>query len=186
MDRRATALKANPRPEAEERRLIEAAQRDPRRFADLYEDNFERIYAFVVRRVVDRHEAEDVTADVFHQALRNIDRFEWRGVPFAAWLYKIAANEIADRAARTARQHAAAPVIDPDPSCPEEIEHHARLFWMVDTLPADQRRVIIMRFAEERSIREIAHQLRRTEGAVKQLQFRGLQSLRLRMGKNDG
>jgi RNA polymerase sigma-70 factor (ECF subfamily) len=60
----------------------------------------------------------------------------------------------------------------------EEVEHRARLFRLVDELPADQRRVIAMRFAEEKSIREIAEALGRTEGAVKQLQFRGLQNLR--------
>jgi RNA polymerase sigma-70 factor (ECF subfamily) len=57
---------------------------------------------------------------------------------------------------------------------------------MVDQLPSDQRRVITLRFAEERSIRDIAQQLKRTEGAVKQLQFRGLQNLRLRMGDKNG
>jgi len=186
MVRRASALKAGP-PPADERHLIEAAQRDSRRFADLYESNFERIYAFILRRVGDRYEAEDLTADVFHQALRNIGRFEWRGVPFAAWLYKIAANEIADRIQRGARQqNPLDPTDDRQESCYEEIEDRARLFRMVDKLPSDQRRVIVMRFAEERSIREIAHQLKRTEGAVKQLQFRGLQNLRLRMGEKHG
>ncbi len=186
MARRASALTPSPAG-GDERRLIEAAQRDSRRFADLYENNFERVYAFVVRRVGDRHEAEDLTADVFHQALRNIGKFEWRGVPFAAWLYKIAANEIADRANRSARHPQPIDRLDdPKEPCFEEIENRARLFRMVDTLPEDQRRVIIMRFAEERSIREIANQLRRTEGAVKQLQFRGLQNLRLRMGENNG
>jgi len=67
----------------QERLMIEAAQKDPRRFAELYEANFERIYAFIVRRVQDRHEAEDLTAEVFHHALANLSRFEWRGVPFA-------------------------------------------------------------------------------------------------------
>ena len=63
--------------EADERLLIEAAQRDPACFADLYELNFERVYAYVVKRVRDRAEAEDVTAEVFHEALANLRRFEW-------------------------------------------------------------------------------------------------------------
>src|SRR5205085_12254931 len=82
----------------EERALIEAAKRDPARFAELYEFNFDRVYAYVSRRVRDRSIAEDVTAEVFHHALANLERFEWRGTPFAAWLFRIAANEIADRA----------------------------------------------------------------------------------------
>jgi len=185
MVRRASALKVSP-PAVDERRQVEAAQRDARRFGDLYESNFERVYAFIVRRVGDRHEAEDLTSEVFHLALKNLGRFEWRGVPFAAWLYKIAANEIADRSQKKTRQLRLDPTDEPPEPCFEEIEHRARLFRMVDQLPSDQRRVITLRFAEERSIREIAQQLKRTEGAVKQLQFRGLQNLRARMGDQNG
>ena len=90
--------------EADERLLIEAAQKDPARFAELYEINFERVYAYVVRRVGNRAEAEDLTADVFHQALANLKRFEWRGIPFAAWLFRIAANLISDRWQRSGRE----------------------------------------------------------------------------------
>src|SRR5256884_9236848 len=67
-----------------ERLRIEAAQRDRSRFAELYEDNFERVYAFIARRVHDRDEAEDLTSEVFHQALANLTRFEWRGGPLPA------------------------------------------------------------------------------------------------------
>src|ERR1700752_730724 len=90
--------------EADERLLIEAAQADPARFADLYELNFERVYAYIVRRVQDRVETEDLTAEVFHQALANLKRFEWRGIPFAAWLFRIAANLISDRWQRSGRE----------------------------------------------------------------------------------
>jgi RNA polymerase sigma-70 factor (ECF subfamily) len=91
-------------PELEERLLVEAAQRDPSRFAELYEGNFERVYGFIARRVRDRAEAEDLTSEVFHQALANLGRFEWRGVPFAAWLLRIAANALFDRRKRAARE----------------------------------------------------------------------------------
>src|SRR5271168_3810331 len=86
-----------------ERALIEAAQRDRSRFADLYEANFERVYAYIARRVRDRDQAQDLTADVFHSALKNLSRFEWRGAPFAAWLFRIAANAIASRGKRAAQ-----------------------------------------------------------------------------------
>src|SRR5213593_4477506 len=89
----------------QERLLIEAAQKDPSRFAELYESNFGRVYAFIVRRVQDRHEAEDLTAEVFQHALSNLSRFEWRGVPFAVWLYRIAANAIADEWRRQSKQN---------------------------------------------------------------------------------
>ena len=70
--------------EADERLLIEAAQKDPARFAELYQNNFERVYAYIVRRVENRAETEDLTSEVFHHALANLKRFEWRGLPFAA------------------------------------------------------------------------------------------------------
>src|SRR5262245_61581829 len=106
-----------------ERGLVEAAQADPRRFADLYELHFDRVYAFIARRVRDRAETEDLTSEVFHRALANLRRFEWRGTSFVAWLYRIAHNAIADRAKRkvveTVQPSAADPV---DPGTPAEKE----------------------------------------------------------------
>ncbi len=169
-----------------EQALVEAAKKDPSSFAALYEAHFERIYAFVANRVRDRSTAEDLTAEVFRHALAAIGGFEWRGVPFASWLYRIAAHEVADHFAKTARE--SGPVSQDEPSHDEVglIEHRATLFRLVDDLPADQRRVIVQRFAEERSIREVADSLGRTEGAVKQLQWRALQTLRARMGQSHG
>lgn len=172
--------------EADERLLIDAAQKDPARFVDLYEENFERVYAFVSRRVHSRADVEDITAEVFHQALANIAKFEWRGVPFAAWLYRIAANAIADRWQRASREQgnpASNPADRSESVDVEKSERAAQLFKLVSGLPEDQRRVIDMRFAEEKSIREIAQTLGRTPGAVKQLQFRGIQSLRAQFEK---
>jgi RNA polymerase sigma-70 factor (ECF subfamily) len=185
MARRAPAVEASRGP-ADERLLIEAAQRDSRRFADLYEQNFERVYAFVARRVRDRDEAEDITADVFHRALRNLVQFQWRGAPFAAWLLRIAANAIIDRAARDQRERVLPPPDDPPPLDLDETERRARLFRLVNGLPADQRRVIVMRFGEQKTAREIARDLERTEGAVKQLQFRALKNLRAQLSESDG
>lgn len=179
------ALRA-PAHETAERTLIEAAQRDPRSFAALYEDHFERVYAFIARRVRERAAAEDLTADVFHHALAHLPRFEWRGVPFAAWLFRIAMNAIIDRAKRAARERDVSSLDEPAAVGAEDIEHRARLFRLVDRLPASQRRVIVMRFAEEKTIREIAQALGRTEGAVKQLQLRGLQRLRAHLGETHG
>ncbi|MBA3257041.1 MAG: hypothetical protein H0T64_10385 [Pyrinomonadaceae bacterium] len=77
---------------ARERLLVEAAQSDPARFANLYEINFELVYAYVAGRVGDHATAEDVTSDVFKKALEKLAWFTWRGVPFAAWLLRIAAQ----------------------------------------------------------------------------------------------
>jgi RNA polymerase sigma-70 factor (ECF subfamily) len=167
--------------ETDERLLIEAAQRDPLRFAELYENNFERVYAFVAYRVRDRDEAQDLTAEVFHQALAGIQRFEWRGVPFAAWLLGIAAKVLADRWARLGKRQEVSTDELEQAGIDAAIEQRAMLFQLVDALPADQRHVIIRRFVDQRSVREIAHALGRSEGAVKQLQFRALQTLRTHM-----
>ncbi len=172
--------------ESEERLLIKAAQNDPSRFAELYELNFHRVYAYVARRVRDRAEIQDLTAQVFHKALANLGKFKWRGSPFAAWLYRIAANEIADQTKRKMRASIDQPSLSSASSTAtdlEEVERRARLFCAVDKLPEDQRRVIVMRFADEKSIREIAAELGRSEGAVKQLQFRALENLRNRLNK---
>jgi len=182
--------------ETNERRLVEAAQQDRACFADVYERYFELVYAYVARRVRDRAATEDLTSEVFRKALANINRFKWTGAPFGAWLLRIASNLIADRAKRQARNGAhldesslTVELLPPDASrAPdsqqvqlEDAERRAWVIRMVDELPEDQRRVVRMRFAEEKSINEIALELGRSEGAVKQLQFRAFQSLRARL-----
>src|SRR5712691_1410521 len=150
--------------DADDRALVEAAQRDPSRFGDLYDRHFVRVYAFVIGRVRDRDVAEDLTADVFHRALAALPAFEWRGAPFGAWLIRIAANVIVDRAKVAARETAAPRGTEPSvaPVAAVEIERadeHARLFRLVDALPRDQRDVIVERFVHERSIRDVAERL---------------------------
>ena len=176
----------------DERALVEAAQRDASRFAEIYERYFELVYAYVVRRVRERAVSEDLTSEVFRKALASLPRFKWTGAPFGAWLLRIASNLIADRAKRAGREisadetsMAAATVNEPVNSqsqqrMMEEAERRAQLFRLVDALPDDQRRVVAMRFAEEKSSSEIAAALNRSEGAIKQLQFRALQDLRKR------
>ena len=203
----------------DERLLIEAAQRDRARFAAIYEEYFELVYAYMARRVRNRSTVEDLTSDVFHKALANLPKFKWTGAPFASWLFRIASNLIADRAKRaarasetsleesgtaergsslTVREGAAMPLLTrgllprSGPSSPttqqsdlEEAERCAVLFRLVDGLADNQRRVIAMRFAEDKSIKEISNELGRSEGAVKQLQFRALENLRKRFTKED-
>src|SRR6185436_8913522 len=169
----------------DERRLVEAAQRDRTRFADLYEEYFELVYAYIARRTRNREESEDLTAEVFRKALEHLPRFKWTGAPFAAWLFRICSNLIADRAKRSGREvnmESAPAAVSAAPDF-EATEKMARIFRMVGDLAEDQQSVIVMRFAEEKSIREIADALGRSEGAVKQLQFRALENLRARLAK---
>jgi RNA polymerase sigma-70 factor, ECF subfamily len=166
----------------DDRLLIEAAQADPARFVDIYERYVDRIYAFISRRAENRAVAEDITSHVFEQALATIGRFEWRGLPVSAWLFRIASNALADHWRERSR-HAAEPPPDiPDSHELEDIDRRMALYQAVDRLPEVQRQVVRMRFVEEKSIREVAAALKRSEGAVKQLQLRALDRLRKNIG----
>jgi RNA polymerase sigma-70 factor (ECF subfamily) len=164
-----------------ERLLVEAARQDPAHFAQLYDNNFERVYAYVAHRVRNREEAQDATADVFHQALASLPGFEWRGLPFAAWLLGIAANVLSDRWRRIAMTHEVAAEDLDQIGVEDDVERRAMLYQLVDALPLDQRRVIVRRFVGQKSLRETATELGRSEGAIKQLQLRALQNLRDRI-----
>jgi RNA polymerase sigma-70 factor, ECF subfamily len=164
----------------DERTLVEAAKADPARFEELYDRYVGRVYGFVSRRVGNRAAAEDITSAVFEQALASLPKFEWRGAPFAAWLIRIAANALADHWRRTARETGDAADV-PDAVEMDAIEQRAILFQLVERLPELQRRVIELRFGEEKSIRDVAAALDRSEGAVKQLQLRALENLRKEM-----
>jgi RNA polymerase sigma-70 factor (ECF subfamily) len=143
-----------------------------------------------VKRVQDRAESEDLTADVFHHALANLKRFEWRGIPFAVWLFRIAANVIADRWHRSGREFTDDSGIiqsaQVSPAEIEEVERRATLFRLVDTLPAEQKRVVVLRFVGQKSIKQVAKEIGKTEGAVKQLQFRALSTLKARVEGANG
>lgn len=177
-----------PAPVPDERLLVAAAQADPSKFDVLYNLHFDRIYFFIVSRVHDRSSAEDLTSETFHKALANLRSYEWRGAPFSSWLYRIASNAIVDHYKRSNRERQTddfeQPLAQPDLSASDLdfIERHVHFFHLVDRLPEVQRRVVCERFVEERSIREIAQRLSKTEGAIKQLQFRALQTLRAQIG----
>jgi RNA polymerase sigma-70 factor, ECF subfamily len=215
----AKRVRLEKRNEEDERRLVEAAQRDVSLFADLYEKYFELVYSYVARRIRERAATEDLTSEVFRKALAGLPRFKWTGAPFAAWLIRIASNMIADRAKRaarasetsldqsgvaergnslTVREGAATPSLThgllrraasgsakTQQSDLEDAEGRALLFRLVDELPDDQKRVVALRFAEEKSIKQIAAELGRSEGAVKQLQFRALENLRKKFTTED-
>jgi RNA polymerase sigma-70 factor, ECF subfamily len=145
--------------------------------------------------VRNRSATEDLTSDVFHGALAGLPTFEWRGAPFGAWLLRISANAIIDWSKRADREQsfgdaasnhrrgdAASANFEPSGlSYLKDAERRARLFPLVEKLPENQRRVVTVRFAEEKRIAEIACDMGRTEGAIKQLQFRALEKLRARM-----
>jgi RNA polymerase sigma-70 factor (ECF subfamily) len=163
---------------------IEAAQRDPTRFDVLYEDTFDAVFAFVAKRVPNRGDVEDITSVVFQKALAALPSYEWRGVPFLAWLLRIAANEIS-----RGRRPSGGPLsVDPPVDDQElaDVERRATIFRLLRVLPPEQRQVLVLRFAHDRSLQQVATTLGRSEGAIKQLQYRALQTLRRQQGGSDG
>ena len=156
--------------------MVAAAQSDPERFLELYDRYFHRVWAYVIRRARNREDAEDITSEAFRRALENLGGYEWRGTPFVAWLLRIAANLLADQWLKTGKESVGAPpeIADWDMN----VELRGMLFQLVDRLPEAQRRVIELRYIEQRSLSEVAVMLGKTEGAVKQLQRRALELLR--------
>ncbi len=170
----------------QERRLVEEARANPVAFGTLYERHVDAIYAYALHRVRDSTAAEDVVSETFHRALENLDRYEWRGVPFSAWLYRIASNVIAARY----RREPAGPLdevsdLHDDDDGPEQSliigERRKELLTAVAGLPSDQQQVVILRYGQDLRNKEIAHIMGRSEGAVKQLLHRAIHGLQRRL-----
>ena len=181
------ALPPSPQQLEAERKLVEAARSSPVAFGALYERYVDQIYAYVFHRLGDRTLAEDIVAETFHRALENMQNFEWRGVAFSAWLYRIASNAIAARFRREPAmggEEELETVLEPEPG-PElaltRLEMKADLLAAVRALPDDQQQVILLRFGQELRNKEIARIMERSEGAVKALLHRALTALHRRL-----
>jgi RNA polymerase sigma-70 factor (ECF subfamily) len=168
----------------DERDLVERAKRDPRQFGALYDRHFQQIYRFVYSRVREQTAAEDVTSEIFIKALKAMPRYQDTGRPFAAWLYQIAVNAIADRY-RTLRP--SSPLEDfhdlsiAGPPLEEEAAHRdeiRRIWVLVEALPAQQKTALVLKFQEDMKIEDIALAMGKTAGAVKLLIHRGVSRLR--------
>ena len=145
----------------------------------------DRIFAYVVTLIKDRELAEDVTAAAFAKGLEELPRFEWRGVPYSSWLYRVASNLVA-RQRRLPGWIELPHSLAGDGASPLEVvenrDRDATVRGAVGDLPADQRQAVLLRFAGELRNREIAEIMGRSEGAVKLLTFRALTTLRKRLG----
>jgi RNA polymerase sigma-70 factor (ECF subfamily) len=171
----------------DEAALVAAAKRDPRAFGPLYELYVDRIYRYAYRRVGTHHEAEDITAQTFQQALQALPAYEWRGLPFGAWLFRIAGNIINRRGRTGGREVPVEDVTvfssweetDDDPA--DQLargEQANELVSHIRRLPPDQQRVLVLKFSHGLKNREIGDLMGRSEGAIKQLVHRALVSLR--------
>ena len=168
-----------------ERLLIEAAQRNRAAFAPLYERYVDQIFAYAHSLTRNRELAEDVTASTFAKAIEDLPRFQWRGVPYSAWLYRVASNLVARQGRRPAWVDLEAHQPTDDQS-PEVIvvqrDREAAVRAAVAVLPDDQRQAVLLRFGGDLRNREIAEIMGRSEGAVKLLTFRAMTNLRKQLG----
>ncbi len=167
--------------------LVEQAKTDPEAFGLLYEQYVDKIYNYVYYRTGNHHDAEDLTAKVFYQALNHISRYVQRGAPFSSWLYRIAHNLVAnwhrdrsrqqvislDRLALVSRQ--------PDDGPLQQVakgEQRDALLDAIRRLPTDRQELLILKFVEHLPNAQIGRIMGRSEGAIKSLYHRTLVALR--------
>jgi RNA polymerase sigma-70 factor (ECF subfamily) len=169
-----------------EAQLIERAKRDANAFGILYERYVDRIYSYIVYRTGDANEAEDLTARVFFRALARIGDYRQRGAPFAAWLYRIAHNLVAnwhrDRSRHPSVRLDDALTLAAQGASPHQLAEQSddarRLLDAMRRLPDERQQILLLKHLDDLSNLEIAQILGRSEGAIKSLYHRTLVELR--------
>jgi RNA polymerase sigma-70 factor (ECF subfamily) len=176
-------------PSSDEPKLIRQAKRNREAFGLLYERYVRRIYTYVYYRTGNEHEAEDLTARVFQRAITHLDSYQDQGLPFSAWLYRIAHNLVANWHRDHSRQRvvgldeAAGHIAgDPPDHLAEEEEEQRRLMEAIRGLPEERQQLLILKYSQDLSNAEIGGIMGRTEGAIKSLYHRTLLSLREELG----
>ena len=166
-------------------RLVEQAQQGKREaLEELYLLHFDRIYSYLHMNVGNRHDAEDLTTQVFVKMLESIGKFRWRSAPFSAWLFRIAHNLAMDHFRASKRWQPEEEVPEPDPGEGSAAEQEAlesigrqSMLELIQKLSHEQQQVLTLKFVFNFSNAEAATILDKTEGAVKSLQHRALVSL---------
>ncbi len=162
-----------------------ARQGDHEAFAQLYENHFNKIFRYVVLKIRNQAEAEDMTQQVFVRAYESIGSYRWQGIPFTAWLFRIAHNQMVDYVRKQSKR----PMVSLDESLPimddSDLEHDVetkiemeKVVLATKQLTKAQREVISLRFAGGLSIAEAAKTMRKSEGAIKALQHSAILALR--------
>jgi len=171
----------------EESIIRRAQQHDQMALTQIYEENFDKIYRYVVLKIGDRTEAEDITQQVFINAIKSISSFKWKGVPFSAWLFRIAHNQIVDYFRKKSKRVTVPldeSIRDKDDNPGILLEKNMDIEQMVTAtrrLTGAQREVISLRFAGELAISQVAKIMGKSEGAVKALQHSAIVALRKTM-----
>jgi RNA polymerase sigma-70 factor, ECF subfamily len=167
------------------KRLVGRAQRGDRdALEELYLLHFDRIYSYLHMGVGNRHDAEDLTTQVFVKMLESIGRFRWRSAPFSAWLFRIAHNLAMDHFRSNKRWQPEEEVPEPEPSEESAAEEEAlesigrrSMLELIENLSHEQQQVLTLKFVFNFSNGDAATILGKTEGAIKSLQHRALASL---------
>ncbi|MBC7261219.1 MAG: sigma-70 family RNA polymerase sigma factor [Chloroflexi bacterium] len=177
--------------EEEERLLIERAQNDPLAFADLYHRYVDRVYNYIYQRTGNHHDAEDLTARTFLKAFVHLEHYRFKGIPFSAWLYRIAHNAVAnwhrDRHRHQMVSLDALVEYSKDEERPEDAtqaqEERRALLDAIRRLPAEKQQLLILKFSEGLTNAQIGQIMGRSEGAIKSLYHRTLLALRQELQK---
>lgn len=176
----------------QERVLIERAQADPLQFAALYDQYVDKVYNYIYQRTGNRFDAEDLTARTFLRAFTHLERYTFRGVPFSAWLYRIAHNAVAnwyrDRQRHQVVSLDALVLYGQGEERPEDLteaqDERRGLLESIRQLPAERQQLLILKFSEGLTNAQIAQVMGRTEGAIKSLYHRTLLALRQDLRSN--
>ena len=175
----------------EEEMVRRARQGDKDAVAQLFEANFDKIYKYIAFKVGNRADAEDLTQQTFLLALKSISSYRWHDVPFAAWLFRIAHNQMVDhfrkesKSKRVAMDEANMPsTLDPAALAEQEMTM-SELMEACKQLTEAQQEVIHLRFISELSIAETAQVMNKSEGAVKVLQHDAVAKLRSIVSKEE-
>jgi RNA polymerase sigma-70 factor (ECF subfamily) len=178
-------------PGFDEHAVVEAAKRgEPEALSLLYQQYFPRVYRFVNARLSNVEDAEDVTTEIFLRIIDGIGSFTWRGIPFGAWVFRIARNEVISH---VRKQKSRASTTELTDSTPATIPDHAdeveqqltfeMVKGLIEGLPEAQRQVVTLRFIAGLSVAETAGALQKTENNVKVLQHKAIAKLQVMVGR---
>ena len=154
----------------------------------LFDHYYPRVYRYALSKLGRAQDAEDVAAETFARVLRRLDHFRWKGAGFEAWIFRIAYNLIVDHYRGSGREQLTEEdESTPDETTPEDLyfqtESASELSRVLNSLSNDQRDVLLLRFVAELETDEICHVMGRNANAIRQLQFRALETLRRRMNE---
>ena len=174
-----------------ERLMVDAARAgNEAALSELYTLYFPRVYRYILARTGSTYDAEDLTEEVFMRVLEAIERFQWRDVPFSAWLFRIAHNAVISQRRKDSARGRTAPLLDVlaiDSRGPDELVENRlalnEIMRAAEQLPEAQRRVITLRFSAALSVAETALAMGKGEGNVKVIQHKAITKLREMMGQ---